>query len=136
MPPIRKTVAQARGLRRTLTPPEIALWQWLRGRPEGLKFRRQHPVGSYVLDFFCASVRLAIEIDGSHHDGMEQITHDQRRDAWLRSQGIRVLRIKAGDVLSEIDSVTRYILGQCHPFPLHHPSDGPPPPATRGEDLR
>ncbi|WP_176597451.1 MULTISPECIES: endonuclease domain-containing protein [Sphingobium] len=134
MPPKRKTVAQARGLRRALSPPEIALWQWLRERPEGLKFRRQHPVGPYVLDFYCASARLAIEVDGGFHDNAEQSAHDQMRDAWLRSQGVQVLRIKAVDVLRNFDDVTRHILHHCRAFPLHQPAAGPPPHAVHGED--
>ena len=81
MPPKRKTVDKARQLRRALSPPEIALWQWLRTKPQGLKFRRQHPARPYVLDFYCASARMAIEVDGASHDIAEQITHDARRDA-------------------------------------------------------
>ncbi|HEX7742749.1 MAG TPA: endonuclease domain-containing protein [Sphingobium sp.] len=86
---------------------------WMRSRPQGLKFRRQHPVGPYVLDFYCASARLAVEVDGGFHDVADQIAHDQRRDDWLRSQGIRVLRIKAVDVLRNLESVTRQILNHC-----------------------
>ena len=127
MPPRRKTVDNARGLRREMSPPEVALWQWLRQRPSGLKFRRQHPVGPYVLDVYCASARLAVEIDGSGHDHIERVTHDERRDIWLRAQGFRVLRIKAIDVLTDLDSVMRHILNNCRAFPLHHPADGPPP---------
>ena len=134
MPPRRKTVDRARRLRRELSPPEIILWQWLRERPEGLKFRRQHPIGPYVLDFYCASVRLTVEIDGSFHDGAAQVAHDERRDAWLGTQRVRVLRMKAADVLRVLDSVTRHIIHHCRAFPLHQPSAGPPPPASRGED--
>ena len=54
----------ARKLRRKMTLPEVILWHWLRQRPQGLKFRRQHPTGPYVLDFFCSDARLAIEVDG------------------------------------------------------------------------
>jgi very-short-patch-repair endonuclease len=133
MPPRRQTVVKARELRRTLSPPELALWQWMRMRPGGFKFRRQHPTGPYILDFYCASARLAIEVDGNSHDFAVQIAHDERREAWLRSQGLSVLRFKALDVLGDIDSVTRHILDRCA-FPLHRPADGPPPPASRGED--
>ena len=67
--------------------PEVILWDCLRGqRLEGFRFRRQHAVGSYVLDFYCASARLAVEVDGSHHDLPGQIAHDQRRDRWLRNK--------------------------------------------------
>ena len=60
----RKTVLNARTLRRAMTRPEVLLWQVLRERPNGLRFRRQHPVGPFVLDFYCPAARLAIEVDG------------------------------------------------------------------------
>ncbi|WP_443020044.1 endonuclease domain-containing protein [Sphingobium sp. Cam5-1] len=118
-----------------MSPPEVALWQWLRQRPDGLKFRRQHPTGPYVLDFYCASVGLAVEVDGSGHDNVQQIAHDERRDVWLRAQGIEVLRIKATDVLRNLENVTSHILHHCRAFPLHHASHGPPPHAEHGEEL-
>jgi very-short-patch-repair endonuclease len=96
------TFKRARALRRAMTLPEVLLWQALRGgKVGGLRFRRQHPVGSYVLDFYCPSVRLAVEVDGAAHDIPEQAGHDLRRDAWLAQQGIRVLRVLATDVLNE-----------------------------------
>jgi len=64
----RRTVKNARNLRRTMTMPEVALWARLRSRPDGFKFRRQHPAGRYVLDFFCNEARLAIEVDGASHE--------------------------------------------------------------------
>ncbi len=60
-----------------------------------------HPVGPYVLDFYCAEARLAVEVDGAHHDLPEQMSHDRRRDSWLGAQGIRVIRIAATDILDE-----------------------------------
>lgn len=134
MPPRRKTVERARELRRAMSLPEVALWQWMRERPNGLKFRRQHPSGIYVLDFYCASIRLAIEVDGSSHDLSTQVAHDNRRDDWLCSQDMHVLRIKAADVLNDLDSVTRYILNFCSALPLHQPVAGSPPHASHGED--
>jgi very-short-patch-repair endonuclease len=64
----RATVIRARKLRRIMTSPEVRLWQYLRTSPEGLKFSRQHPVGRFVLDFYCPSARTAIEVDGLVHD--------------------------------------------------------------------
>ena len=96
------TFKRARALRRALTLPEVVLWQALRGgRVGGLRFRRQHPVGPYVLDFYCPSARLAVEVDGAAHDLPEQAARDRRRDAWLADQGIRGLRVLAADVLDE-----------------------------------
>ena len=96
------TFKHARALRRAMTLPEVVLWQALRGgQAGGLRFRRQHPIGAYVLDFYCPAIRLAVEVDGAAHDIPGQAGHDQRRDAWLSAQGIRVLRVPAADVLNE-----------------------------------
>jgi very-short-patch-repair endonuclease len=98
----RKTFVRAKRLRRDLSLPEVLLWDCLRGRRlGGLRFRRQHPVGPYVLDFYCAESALAVEVDGAQHDLPGQMQHDQRRDGWLATQGIRVMRIAATDILDE-----------------------------------
>ncbi|WP_428979977.1 endonuclease domain-containing protein [Brevundimonas pondensis] len=98
-------------MRRALTPPEARLWACLKGgRLEGLKFRRQHPVGTYVLDFYCSAARLAVEVDGATHDEPEQITHDARRTKWLAGQGVEVLRVRSTDVRDHLDGVLALIL--------------------------
>ena len=84
------TQKRARALRRNLTLPERLLWSMLRGNRTGRHFRRQHPLGPYILDFYCASARLCVELDGPVH--AERGGHDARRDAWLAAQGIRTLR--------------------------------------------
>jgi len=97
-----KTVSRARQLRRRMSLPEVVLWQALRkGRLAGLRFRRQHPFGPYILDFYCAATRLAVEVDGLVHDTQSASNHDARRDAWLAQQGVTVLRVRAGDVLQD-----------------------------------
>ena len=93
-----KTYHRARRLRWTMTEPERALWALLRRSQLKLRFRRQHPIGSYILDFYCPSARLCVEVDGAVHEETDQIAHDGSRDAWLRTQGVRVLRFSAGDV--------------------------------------
>jgi very-short-patch-repair endonuclease len=85
-----------------MTLPELILWQELRGdRFNGLRFRRQHPIGPYILDFYCSAARLAVEIDGLSHDDEQHSRHDERRDHWLTEKNIRVLRVAAADVLRD-----------------------------------
>ena len=86
-----KTTSRARKLRREMTLPEVILWQWLRQRPGGLKFRRQHPTGPYVLDFFCSDARLGVEVDGEAHSLGDRPRRDHARDEWLRAAEIETL---------------------------------------------
>ena len=123
--PRRSTVKKARTLRRAMTLPEVLLWQALRTRPDGLKFRRQHPSGPYVLDFYCESALKGIEVDGIAHEMGDNPQRDIARDAWLEAAGIAIIRIPARDVLHSLDVVVRFVVDQCQP--LHHPADGPPP---------
>src|SRR5580698_1137924 len=84
---------RARALRQVETWSEKLVWRWLRSRRfSGYKFRRQHPLGDYYLDFFCEEAELAIELDGSQHGYPDQQTHDAKREEFLKSQGIKVLR--------------------------------------------
>ena len=102
----RATVDLARRLRRNLSPPEARLWRRLRTRIPGMPvFRRQHPCGPYVLDFYCAPARLAVEVDGIGHDMGDRPQRDLRRDAWLSAQGVTVMRIPAADAMRAIDDV-------------------------------
>ena len=117
-----------------MTLPEVLLWQALRRRPAGLRFRRQHPAGNYVLDFFCPARRLVIEVDGEVHNRSNQSRHDAERDRWLSQQGTRILRIPARHVLSDLDAVVRHIVAEAASG-ASYPSTacgGPPPPP--GED--
>jgi len=116
MPPRREkneTVLRARALRRSMTLPEDMLWQVLRQRPEGLKFRNQHPIGRCIVDFYCPATRLVIEIDGESHSMGDQPERDLRRDAWLSGQGLRVIRFAATDVIRDLESVVTAILVAC-----------------------
>ncbi|MDB5463326.1 MAG: hypothetical protein JWP23_1715 [Phenylobacterium sp.] len=89
-----------------MTEPEVMLWSRLRRRlPDQPVFRRQHPMGPYILDFYCPAAKLAVEVDGSTHWDDEQIAHDERRDAWLARQGIRVQRVGASSVFEDVDGV-------------------------------
>nr|WP_303683942.1 DUF559 domain-containing protein [Brevundimonas naejangsanensis] len=111
MPPHFEIYRRAAGMRRSLTPPEARLWACLKaGGLEGLKFRRQHPIGPYILDFYCPAARLAVEVDGAAHDDPEQIAHDERRTRWLATQSVEVLRVRATDVRDHLDGVLASIL--------------------------
>lgn len=100
------TYHRAGDLRARLPPPEARLWRFLKnGQLASLKFRRQRPQGPYILDFYCVSARLAVEIDGASHDHPDQVAHDQRRTAWLASQGIAVIRFQALAVRDNLDEV-------------------------------
>ena len=123
----KRTIRRARQLRGEMSLPEVVLWRALRTRPDGLKFRRQQAAGPYVIDFYCHESALAIEVDGDAHNRGDRPQHDAIRDAYLRSNGCRVMRVAAIDVLSDLDSVVRQIVALARESPLHHPSDGPPP---------
>ena len=116
MPPRREkndAVLRARALRRSLTLPEGLLWQVLRTRPYGFKFRLQHPIGRCIVDFYCPAARWVIEIDGISHDRVDRPERDQRRDAWLRDQELRVIRFAAADVMKDLDFVVTTITLAC-----------------------
>jgi very-short-patch-repair endonuclease len=113
MPQPSETIRKARKLRRTMTLPEVLIWQHLRASPSGIKFRRQYPIGPYVLDFYCPSARTGIEIDGSAHDMGANPARDVKRDAWLVAQGITVRRFSAREVLGDVGRVVDSILRAC-----------------------
>jgi len=110
MAPEPITYQRAAQMRRALTPPEARLWTYLKaGRLNGLRFRRQHPIGPYILDFYCRAARTAVEIDGAHHFDPAQHAHDTRRTAWLNRQNIQVLRYPATDIRDRLDAVLTHI---------------------------
>jgi very-short-patch-repair endonuclease len=96
-----------------MTPPERRLWNALKRRPDGFKFRKQHEYGPYYLDFFCYEAALAIEVDGLAHDLGTNPRRDERRDAWLAGRGIRTVRVRATDVRDNLDGVVAYIVEAC-----------------------
>ena len=104
---------RARALRRTPTLPEGLLWRELKKRPGGYKFRRQHPLGWYIADFYCAAAKLVIEVDGQSHSMGDRPAHDARRDRWLKEQGLRVIRFGAADVVKDLESVLTAIVIAC-----------------------
>ena len=117
-----KRIVIARLLRKRDTWAEKTVWRWLRNRRfSSYKFRRQHVLGRYTLDFFCLEARLNIELDGNHHGVAEHRAKDAERDAWLEGQGIKVLRFWNGQLLRERQFVRDIIwrtLQERAPHPL------------------
>ena len=98
---MRVPTQRVRELRRSQTEAEKAAWYLLRSRSFGLKFRRQYPIDNYLVDFYCCEPRLAIELDGSAHAQPSRAKKDSTKDAYLRSLGIRVLRLPNALVLQD-----------------------------------
>lgn len=106
----------ARKLRQDANDPEALLWACLRDRRMNKrKFRRQHPVPPYVLDFYCADLKLAIELDGGQHNSADGKQRDQARDAFLRAQDIETLRFTNDELMSHTDSVMDVIWKRTRP---------------------
>ena len=118
--------AFATTLRNNATDAERALWKLLRGDAlNGLRFRRQCPIGIYIVDFVCFDSRVIVEVDGGQHNGS---AHDAQRDAWLKSQGFAVLRFWNNDVLQNIEGVSQVIVEATRSA---LPGRLPPPRATK-----
>ena len=97
-------------LRQALNLPEGLLWKALKARrQDGLHFRRQHPLGPYVLDFYCSRARLCVEVDGYSHGAADRPERDAERDEWLLEQGVETLRLRAGLVLEDLDAALAMI---------------------------
>ena len=118
---------KARELRKNLTEAERTLWRYLRLRQfDGNKFRRQQPIGKYIVDFVCLEKKLIVEVDGGQHS--EQVVYDSERNEWLERQGFRILRFWNNQVLKEIDAVKERIMEElisdsCTPH-LNPPPQG------------
>ncbi|MBP8001610.1 MAG: endonuclease domain-containing protein [Chloroflexi bacterium] len=119
---------RAKELRQPLTPPETRLWRILRDRRlGGFKFRRQHPIGRFIVDFYCMQVRLVVELDGPTHE--DQVEYDEVRTEWLQAQGYRVIRFSNQQVVQSEGNVARAILAKCQELAL---TPGPSPATGEG----
>ena len=128
---MRKALTRARVLRREATEAEKLAWWLLRNRMSGgVKFRRQHPIGKYVVDFFCFQDKFAIELDGSAHSEPSQAQFDRVKDAYLAKRGVRVLRLANGWVLENPEGFLERIRAAA-PHPSR--SAGHPLPKERVE---
>jgi len=120
----RPKVAHARQMRRNLTEPEHLLWQRLKMRlDDGLIFKRQKPLGPYILDFYCFAARLVIEVDGGFHGENERRDKDQVRDRFLTDEGLFVYRVAAYEIYRNADAVADGI----RLLALQRKQDTPPP---------
>jgi len=113
---------RARQLRKAETWAEKLMWRWLRDRRfSRYKFRRQHPVGDYVLDFFCEEAELNIELDGGHHGFPDQQKHDAERENFLKSRGIKTVRFWNAELRRDAEAVRTSIFAELQkraPKPL------------------
>jgi very-short-patch-repair endonuclease len=103
-------LAYAREMRQPQTTAEENLWRVLRNRQTGFKFRRQHPIGRFIVDFYCAEAKLLIEVDGDSHLEPNQIEYDRARTDYLEDLGYRVIRFTNDNVRYNIEIVTSEIL--------------------------
>jgi very-short-patch-repair endonuclease len=118
-----KVLNNAKTLRSNQTEAEQQLWNHLRAhRFLDLKFKRQKPIGRYIVDFVCVERRLIIEIDGGQH--AEQVEYDQHRDAWLRGQGYTVLRFWNNEVIQQMEAVLEKIIVTLTLSPSPSPTSG------------
>lgn len=126
----KRATVSARELRRNFTNAEMKLWKHLRNRfIGGQKFRRQQPIGKYIVDFVCFEKSLVIEIDGGQHG--EQAAYDSERTAWLESQGFRVLRFWNNEVLEDVEIVLDVIVRELEERGIYHPHPDPLPSRER-----
>ena len=118
----QRIMKTAKTLRKRSTDVEILLWRCLRDRQmEGLKFRRQQPIGRYIVDFVCFEKKIIIEVDGGQH--AVETKKDTERDEWFRSQGFKVLRFWNNEVLANTQGVLEVVRINClsHPHPPLNP---------------
>jgi very-short-patch-repair endonuclease len=107
--------AAAKRLRANTTPHERKLWRALKELPvEGTHFRRQAPVGPYVVDFLCPAARLIIELDGGHHNEDEMARRDRERERWLEQQGYRIVRFWNSEIAGDLTAVLERIYVELH----------------------
>ncbi len=116
-----RTVRFARKLRKELTLPEVLLWVQLKAHPGNYRFRKQHPLDPYVLDFVCIRARLAIEIDGEAHNRGDRPQRDELRDTYMLRKGFRTIRIPAIDVMRNMEDVVTFIVDVCQRRALPNP---------------
>ena len=130
-------------MRRAPTAAETRLWGWLRNRRHSaVKFRRQVPIGRYIVDFYCAELKLAIELDGSQHQAEWMADYESARTAFLTDRGVRILRIPNDVLIRDSILAGEWITGviaemlpaRCGEMPPHPPA-APSPPSPGEKDV-
>lgn len=104
-------------LRTNMTEPEKQLWQILRNKQMGVKFRRQHGIGHYIADFYCSELKLVIEVDGDSHFSEDAKGYDKIRDDFFLSLNIKTIRINNDDVMNNIEGVSQSIMEEIKNLP-------------------
>jgi len=104
---------RSRQLRKNSNIAEKILWGALRKNRFGIKFRRQHPIGPYIADFYSRDINMVIEVDGEYHFTPEMIAYDKVRDEFMKSLGLAVIRVKVSEIFQDIDGVCEIIRNQC-----------------------
>ena len=105
----RGGTGRARALRRSMSLPEVLLWQHLKERPGDLKFRKQHPSGPNTADCYCHEARLIVEVDGEAHERGDRPRRDAQRDDWFAARNFDVVRVGARDVLKNLGGVVQAV---------------------------
>ena len=124
-----RTIRMARRMRKEMTLPEVLLWVQLQQHPGGCRFRKQHPMGPFALDFACVRARLAIEVDGETHNRGDRPERDIARDDWIAKAGFLTIRFPAIEVFKNMESVLATIVAACA-------KRAKPSPPRSGKDLQ
>ena len=135
---MRTVKSRAQILRASPTPAEREMWEILRDRRlAGIKFRRQSPISIFVVDFYCARLKLVVELDGEVHSDPHQVAHDKNRDSYLRSLGCTILRFPNRDLFQNREAVLTQILETATTLEAQDNPSGPSSPSPRsGEGAR
>jgi len=130
--PVRTVKSRAQILRASPTPAEREMWEILRDRRlAGFKFRRQSPISIFVADFYCACLKLIVELDGDVHSDPHQVAHDKNRDSYLRSLGCTILRFPNRDLFQSREAVLSQILAVATNLQAQDNPSGPSSPSPR-----
>ncbi len=130
-------LGRAREQRKNMTPAEKLLWQRIRSKILGMKFRRQHPINHFIADFYCHEAKLIVEVDGGYHEDEEQQDYDIGRTKELEEFGLRVIRFTNEEVKEDLDGVVRRIRNSLPHPPTPSPTrEGEKSPSLCGEGFR